>query len=354
MKISLLSKSPLRVEILNFLLDASEAHGQGDLFVRAFIQRFIPEWQNSFNYSEARKKGTRQLIDVSISDGRYWFGIENKIFDAPEMERQVGRYLDALREAFNGHDYRLVYLSPEGKAPSEDSYSPRDAIGHSGKLVVGAWLQINNTDEELNTIQSVRDWLIECQIHCRADNVIWFIKQFSEYVIARLTGQKEADMADAAIIALAQKDEQNFEAAWRIGENFNAIKQSVLSAFLVSIEERLKGWAQNSGDEWEVLANWPSGTWSTNPYNGFVPIILRKKTWPSLFGAGFWADANGPKYVGVGVLAPTMENWTNKPLYATRYGPHNSFISKSDFDRITEAVGPGWGKEGDYGQFGGE
>jgi PD-(D/E)XK nuclease superfamily len=336
---------PFTSRILNFLLDPREAHGQGDLFVRAFIQRFVPEWQYSFGFSEVSKRQTTELIDVSISDGRYWLGVENKIFDAPEMKRQAGRYLDALRESSNGHDYRLVYLSPRGKAPSKESYSPQDAQKHDKKLIIGAWLKDNNSEEETNPIQSVQDWLDECQRSCRAGNVTWFVTQFSEYVFAVISGQKEADMADAAIIALAQKDEQNFEAAWRIGENFTAIKQAVLSAFLVSIEDRLKNWAQSNGEEWEVLANWTSGPWSKNPYNGYVPIILRNKTWPSFFGVGIWADANGPRYVGVGILAPTKENWIKKPIYVTRYGDHNNFISKADFDRITNAVGPGWGKE---------
>src|SRR3984893_5544746 len=85
-------------QILRFLLDPKEAHGQNDVFLRLFIQRFVPVWQHTFNYSEAHRASTRELIDVVISDGSHWLGIENKIFNAPEQLKQSDRYLDALQE----------------------------------------------------------------------------------------------------------------------------------------------------------------------------------------------------------------------------------------------------------------
>ena len=36
--------------ILAFLLDPTEAHGQKDVFLRLFIQRFIPDWKDTFKY----------------------------------------------------------------------------------------------------------------------------------------------------------------------------------------------------------------------------------------------------------------------------------------------------------------
>jgi hypothetical protein len=70
--------------ILKFLLDPKEAHGQSDVFLKPFIQRFVPEWQHTFNHSKAHQAKTDQPIDAVISDGSHWLGIENKIFKAPE------------------------------------------------------------------------------------------------------------------------------------------------------------------------------------------------------------------------------------------------------------------------------
>ena len=103
--------------ILAFLLDPKDAHGQNDVFLRLFVQRFVPEWQRAFNYSVAHRALTGERIDVVISDGPHWLGIENKIFNAPEITRQAGKYLDALCGAPSQEDYRLVYLSPKGAPP---------------------------------------------------------------------------------------------------------------------------------------------------------------------------------------------------------------------------------------------
>ncbi len=41
--------------------------------------RFIPQWQQSFDFPRAQRRNTRELIDVVISDGLHWLGVENKI-----------------------------------------------------------------------------------------------------------------------------------------------------------------------------------------------------------------------------------------------------------------------------------
>ena len=130
---------------LSFLLDANAAHGQGGSFIRAFVECFIPEWRSGFDFTKARRGLTSERIDVVITDGRYWIGIENKVFHAPEMQRQVGRYLDALREASNQKDYRLVYLDPRGASPTKNSYPDADKEAHQGRCVVVPWMQ----DEEI-------------------------------------------------------------------------------------------------------------------------------------------------------------------------------------------------------------
>src|SRR4051794_17070235 len=105
---------PATSRILTFLLDPKEAHGQGDVFLRLFIVRFVPEWVGAFRYDEAKPASTGQMIDAALSDGTHWLGIENKIFDALEQPCQVDRYLCALKSKAHSDNYRLIYLSPEG------------------------------------------------------------------------------------------------------------------------------------------------------------------------------------------------------------------------------------------------
>jgi PD-(D/E)XK nuclease superfamily len=297
--------------ILAFLLDPNEAHGQNDVFLRLFIQRFVPDWQRTFNYPEAHRASTAELIDVVISDGPHWLGIENKIFNAPEQNRQAERYLNSLHGVAPSQEhYRLVYLSPRGTAPSDNSLTPERSRVHGANLVCGAWTQaIGDDDQAATPSASILDWLADCRNQCRAENVAWLIRQFAAYVDA---GQKESDMVDAAIVGLALKDQQNLEAALRIGKNFDEIRRNVANTFLRCVQDGVEGWARQQGEDWELVMTWPGGNWTERSDKKWLPLLLRKKAWPALVGVAIQADRNGPWEVFIGILGPTQDTW-NEP-----------------------------------------
>jgi hypothetical protein len=288
---------PATSRILAFLLDPTEAHGQNDVFLRAFIRQFIPQWRQTFNYSEARRALTPELIDVVISDGLHWLGLENKIFNAQEQERQAGRYLDALQHACHDHQerYRLVYLSPRGEGPSPRSFPPEDSDTHGANLICGAWVQpTEDNDQAATPAASIMHWLADCRNQCQAENVTWLVRQFSAYVDSVIAGQKEADMTDTAIVGLALKDEKNLEAALRIGKNFDEIRQDVMRTFLTCVRDGLKEWAKKNDEEWEVVETWPGGNWIEQPIKIWLPLLLHKKAWPEEVGVAIQAEHSGP------------------------------------------------------------
>src|SRR5271166_3477529 len=291
-------------QILEFLLDPTEAHGQNDVFLREFIRQFIPEWQRTFKFPKAHKGSTRELIDVVISDGTHWLGIENKIFGAPEQERQAGRYLDALHDdAPHREDYRLVYLSPSGNGTSEYSLPSKDRDRHGANLVCAAWVQtpVDDAPEDDARVTtppaSILEWLGECRKICSAENVAWLVRQFSSHVESVVAGRKEADMVDTAIIGLALKDENHLEAALRVGENFIEIRRSVVTAFLGCILVHLEEWVQKHGEDWEVRVKWRVGNWIERPMDKYLPLLLRKRSWPAMVGVGIQAEWTGPSEV---------------------------------------------------------
>ncbi len=51
---------------MSFLFDPKEAHGQGDVFLRLFIERFAPEWTGAFRYDQAKPAWTAERIDASL------------------------------------------------------------------------------------------------------------------------------------------------------------------------------------------------------------------------------------------------------------------------------------------------
>ena len=64
---------PATSRILAFLLDPTEAHGQNDVFLRAFIRQFIPQWRQTFNYSEWHVSFVPVHADVDGWRGRHSF-----------------------------------------------------------------------------------------------------------------------------------------------------------------------------------------------------------------------------------------------------------------------------------------
>ena len=150
-------------------------------------------------------------------------------------------------------------------------------------------------------------------------------------------------MGDAAIVGLALKDGKNLEAALRIGDSLEEIRLHVVSAFLASIQDRLKEWARNRGEEWEVRSNWNGKNWIERPAEKYLPIILRKGSWPAMVGAVIQADWSGLATVIIGAAAPTREAWKGKDGGAGNvqfYGSEINFVGEQSVNRITKKIAP--------------
>ncbi len=234
---------PATSRMLDVLLSPIGTHGQSDLFLQLFINRFVPQWRDTFAGVGQKLATTNQRIDVTISDNDRWLGIENKIFGAQEQKWQTDRYLDALKQASGqsqSGDYRLVYLSPKGEPPTEYSFTKEGKERHQGKLVIGAWLSpLAGTDAaqeaaresrgtNLARIENSLDWLAECEHKCRADNVRWFLRQFQTLVHNRLIGEEELNMTGDAIVDLALRSIDNLDAALRIADQSPRIRERAL------------------------------------------------------------------------------------------------------------------------------
>ena len=162
--------------------------------------------------------------------------------------------------------------------------------------------------EKNRPLQAFRIGLSICQNECRAQNVTWLIRQFSAYVLSVNAGQREPDMVDTAIVGLALKDSQNLEAALRIGDSAAAIRRPVWIAFLKRVQAGLEEWVRQQGGDWEVRVTWAGGDWTVAPDKKWLPILLRRRTWPAT-----WAGRSSPSrmglYVFIGVFGPTQDTW---------------------------------------------
>lgn len=340
--------------MLDVLLNPMGAHGQSDLFLRLFINRFVPEWRDTFACDRAKPAKTNQLIDVTISDNDRWLGIENKIFGAQEQIRQTDRYLDALKLASGqsqSGDYRLVYLSPKGEPPTEYSFTKEGKERHPEKLVIGAWMApLASTDvaqeaaaESCGTnvapIENSVDWLAECEHNCRAENVRWFLRQFQTLVLNKLVGEEELSMTGDAIVDFALRTIGNLDAALRIGDQSQRIRERVAVAILTNVQRRLRQWIQPNAGDWELVDTWPGGNWIRTPSKKYLPVLLRRKIWPSVVGAALVADWDGPSQVSVGIMAPTQRTWDGDKSSVRWYGPQTGFIDDNTIQAIAAALG---------------
>jgi hypothetical protein len=336
---------PTVSRFLSFLLNPKEMHGQGDLFLRLFIARFLPEWRDSFSYDRAKVVSVGELIDVTISDDKHWFGIENKIFDAVEQKCQVDRYLDALNTRSEQGDYRLIYLSPNGKWPTRYSLSESAKKCHQDKFVMGAWIRpdespydlangvANSSIEALVCRKICLDWLIECEHRCYADNVRWFLRQFKKLIHKRLLSDGGSSMTGNAIVDLALRSTDNLDAALRIGEKLQQIRENVTKSFLSDVQRHIERWIEQHPGDWELCINWPDGNWIKTPSKKYLHILLRIKSWPSMVGSSLTADKDGPSAVNIGVLAPTQKTWETDQG-AKSYGEHDFFIDDNKRQEI--------------------
>ena len=117
-----------------FLADLFNVHGehkQGDLFYRELvsllslpIEVYQPEDKYWFDVRTEVASGTGGIdILISYKNGAKSFAIaiENKIY-AGDQKEQLERYHNYLRAEY-GRQFVLVYLTPEGREPTEHSAS---------------------------------------------------------------------------------------------------------------------------------------------------------------------------------------------------------------------------------------
>lgn len=116
--------------VLRWLLDPKGSHGLGELFLRSFLQRLAGLGGNaiallSVNFESFVVLREYKHIDLLLlsKEARVVVAIENKV-DSSEHSRQLQRYAETLERDFPGYHKERVYLSPEGRSPSDEAWLP--------------------------------------------------------------------------------------------------------------------------------------------------------------------------------------------------------------------------------------
>lgn len=172
-------------DVIRDLLDANGTHGQGDAFLKKFVEALYgpmpPPWEFQ---SVLREKATslieshRRRLDIVVDLKSFGIGIENKPW-AGEQRAQIGDYVANLERRFAGN-YKIIYLSSGDAEPTSIDEQAKKKLLKEGKLVLWAYRGRFN------------EWLRRCHQVCEAEKVRWFLYDFMTYVAQKFAAPMEA------------------------------------------------------------------------------------------------------------------------------------------------------------------
>lgn len=173
----------LHSRLLGFFLDKNASHGQGDLFLKKFIEKL-----GYTDYGNGKWNVTieKQRIDILI-ERNYPHSvviIENKSNDAGDQKNQIYRYwhraiyLKNKNESTDKGKYKIIYLvSNDGKIPSENTITKPDDFSKDLPEKVPIEIDIWNFNNQ------IKDWLSNCLPLLSKENyrLKEYIIQYIEY-----------------------------------------------------------------------------------------------------------------------------------------------------------------------------
>ena len=255
------------------LLDPEGPHGQGQIFLRLFLEGVGfdcgADLQSSRVYVELPIEGQRRLDIAVCIGGRHdghCLAIENKPF-ADDQKDQIRDYLDWLRKNY-GDRFLLIYLPPRGEAPSDYSVKSADLWDEAGNPTRTFRIMpyhrtedgAGDDDFELFRIDfGLADWLRECRKHCDVERLRWFLREAETFCERRFGGSAMTAGEHQIIKDFVLADNRNLTTVYEIQRAWSEIRAEVCRQFLETIAKRL-----------EKLGYRSRSNYSDEPYESFV------------------------------------------------------------------------------------
>jgi hypothetical protein len=233
-------------KIIAWLLNPDQTHGQGSLFLRLFCELTgTPIEPEHYARAEVRTEVAIKdgRLDVLVSTPGLRLAIENKPW-AGDQDSQLQRYF-AFFNSFGTSLYRVIYLTPKGTEPPEQSIPETDRKRRIEVRQLQLW----------SYTEQVLDWLTRCRAECRADRVSIFIDEFSRYIRTVFAGMKDRTMSDHLVDEIVGSAER-VSAAMQVIALSDTIRQRLLSSLKEQLTKKLPGrlielnddpWARYSG-----------------------------------------------------------------------------------------------------------
>lgn len=224
--------------VIASLLDTRGSHGQKCRFLELFLG-CLPEQFKSFAPSGARTACERYIgqktedsggrVDICIENSSgQMIVIENKIF-AGDQEHQILRYVEFLRgrpRNRGGVKFPVLYLTPDGHSPSDDSTQAgmmqcrcgEDYVCISYRDVIVPWLDkcINEMEEKPHLKEH--------------------LATYRDIIRKKVLGMDR----NKDIINIIERTEKNIKAAREISGQLDEIKIDAVTTFWRAIKKKLE------------------------------------------------------------------------------------------------------------------
>jgi hypothetical protein len=229
------------------LLDPNGKHGQGSVFLNAFLKNIGVEEEWTVNSKNCRVSTEKQVngqrrIDIFLELPSGVIGIENKPW-AGCQDNQLADYADYIEKFSGGKNWLLVFLS--NRDPEEKSLSQkrREELMNDGRFVQRSYMEII-------------DWLDLCAYKTRASVVRVFIEELTKFIRTNING--EVEMSDEKeIISAVLKTPETLGSAFQIIKTINSIKKDLLEKFYGDLDSGLK-------KENLILSDWGMQSWQAS------------------------------------------------------------------------------------------
>lgn len=169
--------------IIRELLDPRGSHGQGEAFLRQFLEikafnDHLKEREDLKNTEIVCENPTKMIdankrrIDLTIKfKDNFGIAIENKPW-AGEQEDQIRDYDKHMGE-LHGSNYKIIFLTRDGRKPS--------SFSGENKLL------------RFTYQREIKNWLKTCQEKCRSEKVRFFLQDFINYIETHLTAEEDQE-----------------------------------------------------------------------------------------------------------------------------------------------------------------
>ena len=228
------------------LLDPRGKHGQGNLFLEAFLQCIgsAASWAKNAGsclvVPEKQANGQRR-IDIHLEFPNGAIGIENKPW-AGDQDNQLTDYARYLKDAAGAKKWLLLFLCDRDPSDNSMTQCEQEKLSSTGQFV-----RCNYSE--------VIEWLEICACKSKALNVRIFIEELAKFIRVNIKG--ELDMSEEKeTCSIILESKESLGSAFEIFKAIDGVKKGLMKKFRNDLESELKShgfhlvWDTNLENDW--------------------------------------------------------------------------------------------------------